>query len=148
MLRGGLAMEPPSAAAINAPWGLRVQGNLYLDDTPEDGGGFRCGAAPTHTCTPAALQLRASGSPSSLLLRPPRGELGLAEASKREHASRRVRPFACLLIEPSRCALPQCLASTNASTAGSRSSKTVRGWTSKGWTISWRASNSATPSFR
>jgi hypothetical protein len=135
MLRGGLAMEPPSAAAINAPWGLRVQGNLYLDDTPEDGGGFRCGAAPTHTCTPAALQLRASGSPSSLLLRPPRGELGLAEASKREHASRRVRPFACL-------------ASTNASTAGSRSSKTVRGWTSKGWTISWRASNSATPSFR
>ena len=43
MLRGGLAMEAPGPEAINAPWGLRVQGNLYIDDTSEDGGGFRCG---------------------------------------------------------------------------------------------------------
>lgn len=41
MLRGGLAMEAPPPAAVNAPWGLRVQGNLYIDDTPEHGGGFR-----------------------------------------------------------------------------------------------------------
>ena len=44
MLRGGLAMEPPASDAVNAPWGLRVQGNLYLADTPQNGGGFRCGA--------------------------------------------------------------------------------------------------------
>jgi hypothetical protein len=43
MLRGGLAMESPGPEATNAPWGLRVQGNLYIDDTGEDGGGFRCG---------------------------------------------------------------------------------------------------------
>eukprot|EP01052_Picozoa_sp_SAG31_P005786 SAG31_NODE_259_length_18917_cov_28.559677_12_plen_222_part_00 len=41
MLLGGLAMEPPDAASMNAPWGLRVQGNLYIDDTPPQGGGFR-----------------------------------------------------------------------------------------------------------
>ena len=41
MLLGGLAMDPPDASAINAPWGLRVQGNLYVDDTPQDAGGFR-----------------------------------------------------------------------------------------------------------
>ena len=43
MLRGGLAMEAPGPEGINAPWGLRVQGNLYVGDTAEDGGGFRCG---------------------------------------------------------------------------------------------------------
>ena len=41
MLRGGLAMEPPGPSGMNAPWGLRVQGNLYIGDTAEDGGGFR-----------------------------------------------------------------------------------------------------------
>ena len=34
-------MEPPGPSSMNAPWGLRVQGNLYIGDTAEDGGGFR-----------------------------------------------------------------------------------------------------------